>query len=79
MCSAMYAKPRAWKALTFLLEENTTLGHHNGHITVDVAFPVIVHQGDGDIGVSNALSQRDAKDALWPRFCWGARVSLGQP
>lgn len=59
----------AWKALTFLLEENTTLRYDNGHIAVDVAFPVIVHQRDGNIGVGNALSQRNAEDALWSCFC----------
>ena len=49
---------------TFLLEEHATLGHDDGHISVDVALAVVVKEADGDICVADADGERDAEDAL---------------
>lgn len=54
---------------TLFLQENTTFGNHDGDVTVDVAFPIFVDKGYGNIGILDAIAKGDAKDAFG-RFCY---------
>lgn len=78
---------QAGQALAFFFEKNATFGNDNGYVAVNVALAIFVNQGDGDVCVSNALSQRNTKDArvLWWLCdevsscvtgvdCWGCQV-----
>lgn len=54
---------------TFFFQEDTTLGYNNGNITINVALPIVVHQRDGNISIGDALSQRDAENAMRSCLC----------
>lgn len=49
--------------LTLLLEEDTALGYHDGHVSINKAFAVIVRQGDCHIRILDADVQRNSEDA----------------
>ena len=50
-------------APTFFLQVDAAFCYHDGNVTVNVALSVLVNQRDGDIGVRDALPERDSKDA----------------
>lgn len=50
--------------LTLLFQKDTTFGHDNGYITVDVALTLIIEERNGDVGIPYALLQRHSEDAL---------------
>lgn len=54
---------------TLLLQEHTTLGDDDRHVSVDVAGSILVDKGDGDIRVRDALSERNAEDSLGSDAC----------
>lgn len=49
---------------TLFLQEDTAFGNYNGDVTVDVALPVFVDKGYGNIGVLDAIAKGDAKDTF---------------
>ena len=53
---------------TFFFQEDTTLGDHDGYVSVDIALPVLVYERYGNIGICDALAQWHTKDAMWPSF-----------
>lgn len=48
--------------LTLLLQKDTTLGNNHRHIAIYEALAVLIRQRDGNVGIFDALLQRDAKD-----------------
>jgi hypothetical protein len=60
---------------TFFLQEDTTLGDDDGHITVDEAFAIIVCEGDCDIRIFDADIEGNTEDTL-RLFCERRRISL---
>lgn len=49
---------------TLFLQKDTAFGNYDGDVTVDVAFPIFVDKGYGNIGVLDAIAKRDAKDTF---------------
>ena len=59
-----------WQSLTVLtlvFQEDTALGDNDRNVAVGVACLVILHERDGNIGVSDAACKGDAKDGA---CCW---------
>lgn len=63
---------------TFFLQKDTTLGDHDGHITVDETFAVIVREGDGDIRIFDADVEGNTEYTLRFFCCKTRRISLTQ-
>lgn len=53
---------------TFFFQEDTTLGNHDGYVSVDVALAVLIYERYGNIGICDALAQWHAEYAMWPGF-----------
>jgi len=49
--------------LTFLLEEDATLGDDDWHIAIDIALPFVVEERNGNVGVSDTVLKRNAEDS----------------
>lgn len=49
---------------TFFFQEDPTFRNDYGHVAVDETLPIVVGEGDGDIGIFDADVEGNAKDAL---------------
>ena len=54
---------------TFFLQEDAAFCYYNRNIAIDVALAVVIHEGNGNVRINDALSQRDAEDAWRFGFC----------
>lgn len=52
------------KERTLFFQEDPTFGNHDGDVTVDETFTVIVSEGNGDIGVFDANVEGNTEDSL---------------
>lgn len=60
---------------TFFFQKDTALRNHDGHISVNEAFAMVICQRDCHIGVLDADVQRNTEDAAGCFYC-DKRVSV---
>lgn len=50
--------------LTSFFQEDATFRNDDGDVAINVGLAILVDEGDGNVGVGNALPERDSEYAL---------------
>lgn len=62
--------PRVLCTLTLFLQKHAALGDNDRYVAINVAFSVLIDEGDGNVGIGDTLAERNAENAVWSVICW---------